>query len=111
MAVEDDIKICQAYIRTVQGAKDRGIECTLSLKKFQQLKRTTRCYYTNTKLTIGEPAKAQADNWSLDRLDNDKGYTDNNVVVCSQRINAKKGSMSLDEIKSISNGLKKKNLI
>jgi len=111
MAVEDDIKLCQAYIRTVQGAKDRDIECTLSLKKFQQLKKITRCYYTNIKLICGEPAKAQADNWSIDRLDNNKGYTDNNVVVCSQRINAKKGSISIDEIKAIYKGLKKKKLI
>jgi hypothetical protein len=111
MAVEDDIKLCQAYLRTVIGSRDRNIECTLSLKKFIQLKKTTRCYYTGIKLIIGEPAKTNANNWSIDRLDNNKGYTDDNVVVCSQRINAKKGSMSIDEIKAIYNGLKKKKLI
>jgi len=109
MAIEDDIKLCTQYLRQRDHAINRKIPFNLSLKKFRQLKQTTHCYYTGIKLITGEEASPTA--WSLDRLDNNKGYEDNNVVVACHIINAKKSNLTIDEIKAIYNGLEKKKLI
>jgi hypothetical protein len=77
----------------------------LSFRKCKRLLMTKRCYYT------GKPFD-DTDTLTFDRVDNSKGYTDNNVVACSRSFNELKKNLTVDEItlmyKKITNHLNNK---
>lgn len=55
-----------------------------------------KCYYTGTTLILSSK-QGDPDNISLDRRDPSKGYTIDNVVWCTYRINIMKGNFSVDK--------------
>lgn len=57
-----------------------------------------RCPITHKKLTFGT---LQDTDWSVDRLLNDYGYVESNVLIMSTRANAAKGNLSTEEIKAV----------
>jgi hypothetical protein len=65
---------------------------------------TKRCYYTGERFD-------EENTLTFDRVDNNKGYTDDNVVACSRSFNELKKNLTVDEItlmyKKVSNHLKK----
>jgi len=69
-----------------QGAKSRNLEWTLTENQFMALWQVP-CHY------CGEPI----DTIGLDRLDNTKGYTPDNVGTCCFTCNRMKGNMTSDE--------------
>lgn len=69
-----------------QGAKSRNLEWTLTDNQFMALWQVP-CHY------CGEPI----DTIGLDRLDNTKGYTPDNVGTCCFTCNRMKGNMTTDE--------------
>lgn len=88
-----DLDVARKLSQIYQSAEKRGIECSISLKKVKQLLNRKRCFYTRKKFELkGEFAK------TFDRVDNDLGYTDGNVVACTHRINVLKNNVSLKEI-------------
>lgn len=98
MAVSD-IDVATRMVRTQKSASDRGKEFTMSFNRMKELLEATHCFITGVELETGSENK---DNYlTLERLDNSKGYTDDNVVACSSYINKKKGDLSVEEIEKI----------
>lgn len=99
-------KLVKKYNQIHTSAKDRKIDCTLTLAKLRRLLTAKTCYYTGVILTDdGGPNQR-----SIDRVDSDGIYEDNNVVPCCARINSLKGSASLKDFCDIINGMKRHNL-
>jgi hypothetical protein len=104
-----DIDIATRMVRTQKSAQDRGKHFDMSFGKMKELLSATHCFITGVELETGSENK---DNYlTLERLDNSKGYTDDNVVACCQRINQKKGELTIEEIVQIYKALKKKKII
>lgn len=90
------------YIKS--SAKRRNIEFNLTYRdlNIQLLKQNNKCYYTNELLTLPDFSlncyffKSQY-NVSVDRLDSNKGYDKNNIVLCTQSINRFKNNYSTKE--------------
>jgi len=81
-----------------QNANARGIECTLTLDDIPAIPKN--CPVLGIELSV--PLVGRSDTSpSLDRIDNSKGYTPDNVVVVSWRVNRLKGSATLDELQRI----------
>jgi len=72
----------------VKGAKKRDINFTLKKNTFNELI-LNPCFYCNY-IQEGEVN-------GIDRIDNNKGYTDDNVVTCCQTCNEAKGSQHPQE--------------
>jgi hypothetical protein len=94
-----DLKVARKMTQIASSASSRGIECNMSFKRTKQLIMQKRCYYTKV-------AFDEANERSFDRLDNTKGYTDDNVVACTVRINTKKQELTLLEIEQLYKGIK-----
>jgi len=94
-----DTSVAKKYIQIHDSAKSRGIEFDMSLKKVRQLLTRKTCYFT------GQPFDSKNVR-SFDRLNNEIGYVDSNVVACGQIINSRKGSLSLIELRQIYKGTK-----
>lgn len=65
-------------------------------------KQEGKCYYSGIPMTIEEVGRHSV---SLDRQDSSKGYTKDNVVLCSHAVNTMKSDLSIDEFKHIINNL------
>jgi len=78
------------YMQYKHRAKHRSIEFSLTFEEFYSYWEEP-CDYCNTPIeTIG-----------LDRMDNSKGYTPENVISCCRSCNRKKGSKPLKEWKKL----------
>lgn len=90
-----DLEVAKKLISIKSSADGRALEFDLSLKKVRQLLSTKKCYISGAKLN-----RVQGDNNQLtfDRLDNTKGYTDDNVVACSLKMNRLKDSLTIEDI-------------
>lgn len=79
-----------------RNAPFRGISFDLTLEDVNNRWETQqgRCYYSGKPLDTrtGSPFKV-----SLDRKDSNQGYTRDNTVLCSVRVNLMKRDMTLDE--------------
>lgn len=93
-----NVAVAEAYISKYQNAKSRGKEFSLSLIVFANIKAQTHCAYSGIKFSNNNPM-------SFERLDNNIGYVDGNVIPVIRRFNTIRGCMSLDEIKSKINQL------
>lgn len=94
--MRNDLELARLYIEKAQNARERNINFSLSFNKFKKLMSTNKCYYTGVAFDMRNP---QGDNYrSIDRLDNSRGYTDDNTVACTRRINRAKGDASMAEI-------------
>ncbi len=94
-----DTAVAKKYIQIHDSANSRGIKFDMSLRKVRQLLIRKTCYFT------GQPFDSKNIR-SFDRLNNEIGYTDSNVVACGQIINSKKGALSLLELRQIYRGTK-----
>jgi len=87
------------------GAQRRGIDFQLSIEFLWDLynKQNARCALTNVELTLEPSIKNSNVNWdlitaSVDRIDNTKGYTEDNVWWVHKEINRLKNNYSLEEL-------------
>jgi hypothetical protein len=85
------------YRRT---AASRGREFSLSLDDLRSLweRQAGRCRYSGAAL-MSEPGSP--DKVSIDRVDSAKGYTIENIVLCTSRVNLMKRAMTVQEFRSI----------
>jgi hypothetical protein len=79
MSVKDDLTLCRAYAQKADFSVSKNIFFGLTLADYKRLRKRKRCYFTNIELNNK--------NFSLDRVDNSKGYTKENTVPCSKDFN------------------------
>lgn len=96
--VDKDYKILAKFKEYKRGCEKRGLNFDLSFDEFKTYWRS-KCFYCGGEIeTIG-----------LDRVDNNRGYSNDNIVSCCWDCNRLKGDMNqkefLDKIKSISDKL------
>ena len=99
-----DEDVANKWAQLKANAIKRKKEFNLSLKKVRQLLMAKRCAFTGVSFT---PAKGEATSKSIDRVDNNMGYVDSNVVACSLRINLLKGSATPAEIAALHKAVSK----
>ena len=78
-------------------AKKKNLEFNLSL---QDIYIPEFCPIFGTKLELGKGI-FQANSPSIDRIDNDIGYTKTNIIVISHKANTMKNNATMEEIKKI----------
>lgn len=113
--VSDEV-LAKMYITKMEDAKKRGIEFKLSLKRYRQILNTKYCYYTKQELihakgcTPGTLKDTTLSNQTLtiDRIDSNKGYTDDNVVACTVTVNSLKSNLTPKEIIQMAKVLQKR---
>jgi hypothetical protein len=98
-----DKEIACKYVSKIQNAKSRGINFNLLFRKFKQMLNTKTCKYTKVKFITGHAQLGR----SIDRIDSSKGYTDDNVIVCTKRINMLKDNLTKEEIIKLAKVLQK----
>ena len=94
-----DLDVARKLIAMSQGAKDRNIKFNLSFNKLKQLMHAKRCYWTGNPITES--------NLSIDRIDPDKGYSDDNVVATTIEFNGKRKNLTPSEILIMASKLRK----
>jgi hypothetical protein len=100
----NDVQVASKLLYIHRSAKKRDIEFDLSFAKTKRLMKTKKCYFTGVELNFIPDDDNQI---SFDRVDNEKGYTDDNLVACSRAFNSKKNDLTVEDIKNLYNGLKK----
>lgn len=100
-----DLDVAKKLVAIKTSADSRGIEFNLSLKRVRQLLNTKRCFISGARLNRIQQDPNQL---TFDRLDNAKGYTDDNVVACSLRLNRLKDSLTIDDITMLYMAIQKK---
>lgn len=83
-------------------AKKRGMEFSVTLEDLLPLPVT--CPVLNIPLRPGQGTN-DPNGYSLDRVDNDKGYVKGNVVIMSRRANVLKSDATPEEIHALANWL------
>lgn len=87
----------KAMLQGIKGnAQKKGIECTLTVT---DLIVPDKCPILNIPLEFSE--KRTYNTPSVDRIDNDRGYTPDNIVICSWRANMLKKDATVQELKRI----------
>lgn len=86
-------QVARKYLNTLTSANSRGIECTLSFKHVRRLLERKTCFYTGVKLTAPSGDYTNSTDRTIDRIDSDKGYTDDNTVACSYAANSLKNEV------------------
>ena len=100
-----DLTIAKKLVQINQSAKSRQITFDLSFSETKKLLTQKKCFFT------GETFDDTTNIRSFDRIDNNEGYVNGNVVACTQDFNSKKSNLSVADIILMYNGLKKKKLI
>ncbi len=100
-----DLEVAKKLIAIKASADSRGIPFDMSLRRVKQLLNTKICYISGEKLNRIQNDPNQL---TFDRLDNNQGYTDDNVVACSLRVNRLKANLSIQEITMLYMALQKK---
>jgi hypothetical protein len=77
-----------------QRAKKAGLEHTITIS---DIIIPDYCPVLGTKLDIGD-RKKHGNAPSIDRIDNSKGYTKENIMIVSNRLNMLKNDATLDEL-------------
>ena len=93
----------RTVIRTYKiNAKNRGLEYKLTEKQFAKITKQN-CYYCGAKPNNISKHPENFEDYiynGLDRIDNDKGYTIDNVVPCCHQCNSAKRKLTLQEFKN-----------
>lgn len=93
-----DTNFTELYNRYLCRARRKNLEFVLSKDKFKELTKMN-CYYCGEEPSqiVGKDRIYPYVYNGLDRLDNSKGYTEDNVVPCCGTCNKMKLSMSVKE--------------
>ena len=58
-----------------------------------------KCFYCNEKCELIYKDNFAKKQWTLDRIDNDMGHNESNVVICCLECNIKRGNMDSERFK------------
>ena len=103
----DDINIAKRLISLYNSAHSRNIDFDLSFNTVKKILNSKKCYFTGVALNTITADKNQL---TFDRIDNERGYINNNVVACSKEFNEKKANLTISDIRLMVKGFEKKNL-
>lgn len=93
-------EIKSLYNRLKSSAKKRNIPFTLTLTELNNLTFPISCPILNIPLNSNNK---QSDNsYSIDRIDSDKGYEIDNIIVVSWKANRLKNNATPEEMQKIS---------
>ena len=90
----------QLYSQIKNGAKKRDIPFDLTLTDLYELSFPITCPVLGIPLAFNS-GKPLDNSYSVDRIDSNKGYTKDNIVIVSNRANTLKSNASLDEMKML----------
>jgi hypothetical protein len=91
----NDLAIAKKLCALHSSANSRDIEFNLSFKKLKQLMTRKTCFYTGVRFD-------KKDNpMSIDRVDNTRGYVDDNVVACTVAVNQIKANLTIAQIEML----------
>jgi hypothetical protein len=90
-----DVKIAKRYLSTAESANSRNIEFDINFSDFKKIFKQTKCAYTNVEMDDVDGSPNQK---TIDRVDASLGYTFNNMVCCTRRINSIKSNLTSSEI-------------
>lgn len=99
---DDDINVANKLLQIKENADRRNIEFDLSFAHLKQILRRKTCYYTGRKFQ-DDPQHAM----SVERIHNDRGYTDDNTVVVCTLINTLRNDLTLKELDRMVKQIKK----
>lgn len=92
-----DVKVALDYARKESGARERGLDFTLTFHEFKTLQRQKKCFYTGVTLTKSNGSgQLRSTDRTLDRIDHRKGYTKENTVACCHAANVVKSMIEVD---------------
>lgn len=103
-----DLHVAKKLLQISESAKSRNLDFDLSLRTVKRLLNTKKCFYSGVELDNTTNSNFQL---TFDRVDNNKGYVEGNLVACSKEFNEKKTNLSVVDIKLLYKGLKKKKLV
>jgi hypothetical protein len=103
MSTVQDKQLVKKWSSLESSAKSRGIPFNISLKHLAKLLGAKRCFYTGLEFDDNVEELKR----SIDRVDSDLGYTDDNTVPCIKRINELKSNLSYKELVWIFQGMGK----
>ncbi len=83
-----------------QSAKKRDIYFDLTMVDLNNLSFPLTCPILGIPLYFNSGFAAD-DSYSVDRIDSDKGYTIDNVIIVSNRVNTLKSNATVDEMRKI----------
>ena len=86
--------------RLKASAKKRGIDFDLTTADIDDIGIPISCPVLGIPLKFNR-GKAQKDSISFDRIDSTKGYTRDNLIIVSNRVNTLKANASLEEMRKI----------
>lgn len=84
------------------SAKKRGIPFDLTTSDLDEIGIPITCPVLGIPIHFNR-GKVCDNSISIDRIDSTKGYTKDNIVIVSQRVNSLKSNASLDEMQKIVN--------
>jgi len=90
----DDIYVANKLVALKKSADQRKLRFGVTFAKLKRELNRKRCYYTGIVIDHSKPPS----HISIDRIDNDKGYTDDNIVGCSVAANQFKANLTIEEI-------------
>ena len=99
-----DLRVANKLLNLNRSAISRNIPFGVSFSKLKRVMQTKRCFFT------GVPFNEE-NILSIERLDNDDGYFDHNIVAVEKKFNTRKGDLTLKEIAIMYKKLKKRKLL
>jgi len=87
------------YNRLKASAKKRNIDFDLTLTDLNNLTYPITCPILGIPLKVNREQKD--DSYSIDRIDSNKGYTIDNIIVISWKANRLKNNATSNELKQI----------
>jgi dUTP pyrophosphatase len=96
------VKSCK--LRSDTKKIDLDIDYKFLMNVFE--KQNGLCYYTGIPMLLGQSDREFG--FSVDRIDSEKGYTKDNIVLCINAINRAKGSLEMNVFRNILREIKNK---
>ena len=93
-------EIKSIYNRLKSSAKKRGINFSLSLPELNNLSFPITCPIFGIPLKFNR-GKMQDNSYSIDRIDSNKGYEIDNIIVISWKANRLKNNSTPEDLKRI----------
>lgn len=96
----------QTHLKRKKNGRDLEFTITTELINELLIKQNHKCYWT--KLPLNNKWKKARDAYapSLDRLDNSKGYTPDNICITTWVVNRMRGNLSVEEFTDLLNNIK-----